>query len=173
MHNLVLATPMWIQTTAIMLMRLKLVQHTDRVILIITENGRFTDSGSKGKSKLKVVMFNVCSDSSISFRALFNPTFATKLDLNMPPAYGLRSPTLSIVSGQSSHLPALISQPPPNPGSGPKMLTFKDMDDFTSAPLVFTNIFIPVSIFNADYILVHPHSPPPPHTHIIHIYNTM
>ena len=87
-------------------------------------------------------MFTTCSDSfeyfPSLFRALFNPTFATKLDLNMPPAYGLNSPTLPILSGQGSHPPALISQPPPNPCSGSKMLTFKDMDDLTSAPLVFT-----------------------------------
>lgn len=73
-----------------------------------------------------------------SIRALFNPTFATKLDLNIPPAYGLTSPTLSVVSGQSCEPPALISQPPPSLSTAPKMLTFKDMDDLTSVPLVLT-----------------------------------
>ena len=55
----------------------------------------------------------------------------------MPPAYGLNSPTLSVASGQSSQPPALVSQPPANTSSGPKMLTFKDIDDLTSSPLVF------------------------------------
>ena len=58
----------------------------------------------------------------------------------MPPAYGLNSPMLSVLSGESSHPSALISQPPANLCSGSKMLTFKHIDDLTSAPLVFTKI---------------------------------
>jgi hypothetical protein len=122
------------------------VRHIDRVMLIITERGRFKDSGRKRKSNLIIVTFTICSDSFkyflSPFRALFNPTFATKLDLNIPPAYGLTSPTLSVIGEQSCQPPALISQPPPSLSSAPKMLTFKDMDDLTSAPLVFVKFII-------------------------------
>ena len=72
-------------------------------------------------------------------RALFRATFASEMDINVPLPGGLRSPSLPLPKGISP--PPKTSKHESKPSGaesshGLRMLTFKDIDDWTSVPLV-------------------------------------
>lgn len=86
-------------------------------------------------------------------RALLKATFASEMDVIVPHTGGLKSPPLPLPKMTSSTIGTLrhdSKSPDAVCSNGPRMLTFNDIDNWTSAPLVIIIILYTLAVLVAS-----------------------